>query len=131
MAWTTAQRGAILDSYWKTGTAKCPDCGSRLQPRLIEAFGQGYAVLVECPLGHDNVQLDKNDDPLLSTFREWTPQERIQVIKDILQTGHANCPIDSTSLEVNNTRVLGGGSHIRAICKRCKEGCEESIPPVT
>ncbi|HZZ43351.1 MAG TPA: hypothetical protein VFE58_10470 [Tepidisphaeraceae bacterium] len=117
MPWTPAQLEAVFANVY-ANILTCPGCGGRLgltQSAEIEGIG-----LAECAACGDRRVISPANDPARSRFREYTEQERKEIIAADNVRRTPVCPIDGTGMEVNAQRSLALNSNVLVRCRRCR-----------
>jgi hypothetical protein len=80
--------------------------------------------LVVCGVCNENHLIATKNDPLRATFRDFTEQERKQIIVTDRSRKAPACPVDGTAMEVNVQRSLGRTSNVVVRCRRCNHSVE-------
>src|SRR5581483_4851721 len=96
---------------------ECPTCSGAL--RVIPSNTLGAIGHVECHACGATHFVSRGNDPLRSSFRPFTVEEK-DVIKHAREIdGVAVCPTDGTILRETATRIRSGVDHVVLQCPRC------------
>ena len=117
MTWSREQLEALYRNVYRNEMT-CPACGGALtlaRSQDAEVFG-----VVACPACAQRVVVSAQADPLLAQFREFTEQEKKEIVKADNLRRTPRCPVDGTPMVVNAQRSLGRNSNVVVRCRRCK-----------
>lgn len=116
-AWTDEQRRAIFEDYWRTGSGRCPTDDSILDFSFAEFLGGTYQLTARCPRDGNMAKFSRDDDPLREQFRQWTDDEKGQLVDGYFQRRHGTCPVCRTAVQM---KPSGGVSETVLLnCRRC------------
>jgi hypothetical protein len=125
MPWDAQQIEMLYANVYRR-RMECPACGGGLgltRPRDGEADAAAFGV-VECRACDARHVVSQRNDPLRSTFRPYTEQEK----RDLFAADRARrtpvCPIDGTEMDVHLQRSLGRTSNAVIRCRRCAQQAE-------
>jgi DNA-directed RNA polymerase subunit M/transcription elongation factor TFIIS len=116
MSWN-AEQIHILYANVYANRVICPTCGGRLtfvRSKRADEFGQ-----VECSKCNQSHQISRANDPLRAKFREYSEEERKQIIDADKRRLEPACPIDGTMMIVYAQRSLALNSQVKIRCPRC------------
>jgi hypothetical protein len=121
--WTSRERSAVMEVFWRTGRPACPTDDSALEGTLQPGVGGCFVLAVHCPVCGAREQLGPADDPMRGRFRHWTSHERQAAVGAALAGEQVKCPADGASLTVVKSRSSGSApSAVRLQCPRCGQG---------
>jgi hypothetical protein len=121
MAWSPEQLEALYRNVYRNEMT-CPACGVALAlARSPEADVLG---VVTCPACDQQVRVSLQDDPLLPQFRDFTEQEKKEIVAADRARRTPHCPVDGTAMDVNVQRSLGRNSNVVVRCRRCTRSIE-------
>jgi hypothetical protein len=126
MPWTDEQCLKVFEEFWQNGKPRCPACHATVKTNLTTFIGGHYVLSGHCPRECGQFQMQRQLDPLLNGFRDWTDAEGLQVINDYFENGTARCPVDNSIVEVRENEY-GGGNLVRAFCRRCGKSFDENF----
>ena len=126
MTWSAQEQARIFNDYWGNGSSVCPQCKVGFHPKLRSYVG-GFAILASCPNGCGNLQMSNSQDPLASTFRDWTNEEIKRVMDDYSAQRVSTCPVDGTSLSIREV-PYSDGIMVKALCPRCGQLEHKDFP---
>ena len=116
MAWSDEQLEALYENIY-SGRLDCPLCGERME--FAPGREVGVTGTVSCRRCDERHEVGAANDPLRSTFREYTEPE-IHAIHAAERAGQApSCPVDGTEMVVHLQRSLGRTSNAIIRCRRC------------
>jgi hypothetical protein len=118
MSWSFPEAGKILEQFWHSGIASCPDDDGPLKLKLRKLLGGDYELFAECLVCGKNKGFRRVDDPRRVQFRSWTPTETEQLVKIVARYDRASCPVCGASVEGCDPAVaIPAPASIR--CVRC------------
>lgn len=126
MPWTDEQCLQVFDAYWKEGKARCPICSAPVRAHLTNFIGGHYVLAGHCPRECGHLQMQRQLDPMLHQFRDWTDEEGEKLINEYFENGSARCPVDHSLVEFHE-HEYGGGNLVRAFCRRCGKSYDENF----
>ena len=116
MAWSEAQIAVLYENVYR-GRLVCPVCGGRLD--FAPGREIGMTGVVSCRGCDDQHAVGAANDPLRSTFREYT-QAEVRAIHAAERAGTTpTCPVDGAEMVVHLQRSLGRTSNAMIRCRRC------------
>lgn len=117
---TPDQQQAFFDIVWKRvdptsgrSSATCPNDNYRMKAFALKEERARADIAVDCPRCGRMV-LGADLDPRLPEFREWTDDEKQEMVDRHFQGGPVNCPIDGTPI-----RPSPLGDRVFLQCWRC------------
>jgi ssDNA-binding Zn-finger/Zn-ribbon topoisomerase 1 len=116
MAWTTEQLEALYANVYANRVI-CPSCDAALKlsrSKEPNEFGQ-----VECSKCNQSHLISRRNDPSRETFRDYTEQERKQIIDADKRRLDPTCPLDGATMVVYAQRSLALNSQVKIRCPRC------------
>ncbi len=118
MPWSDQQAHQIIEQFWRSGTASCPEDNGPLKLRLHKLHGGDYELIVECLYCGKSRELRRADDPLRSQFRQWTLSETERVVQVARENEPGDCPVCGAKIERFNIASMDPESPL-VRCFRC------------
>ncbi len=118
MPWNKQQKKEILDSYWASSVAYCPDDNARLDIQKDKALGHKTDLFfIRCPRCQQTFNSDEIE-PEPQEIDEFTNQEKKEIVDTYFATKTGICPRDGVTLKIEHDEHTGGWFiHVR--CPRC------------
>jgi hypothetical protein len=119
MAYSSEQLGKMLGDFWQRGRITCPTCHAVVDTHFHAADSGEYLLIGICPRGHGDLNLNRSQDPLASSFRPWTDQDKKRLVDAQIEGRRVLCPIDGATVRMIVHRPTGGRPLIMGQCYRC------------
>jgi hypothetical protein len=119
MTWTADHIEALYQSVYRN-VLTCPACGGQL--KLARAQEPGAIGVVRCDSCDERHLVSTQNDPLRTWFRDYTEQERKEIVSADNVRRTPLCPVDGTPMDVHAQRSLGRTSNADVRCRRCGRG---------
>jgi hypothetical protein len=111
MRWTEFQEAGLLETFWREGSAYCPDatCGRLLDASMVPTKAGPFDELnLKCPGCGQFVSFTEENDGRRAVYRDWTQPERDAMLQAALDDEPVFCPVDGAKCEVKfNVAVRG------------------------
>ena len=129
MSWSNQQSHRIIEQFWRSGTASCPQDNGPLKLRLRKLHGGDYDLLAECLYCGKSKELRRADDPRRGQFRPWSAQETEQLVQAAAEKEKADCPVCGAPVEGSDTAAP---AQLLVRCFRCGNSNQwRQIPALT
>jgi endogenous inhibitor of DNA gyrase (YacG/DUF329 family) len=118
MSWSNEHKHQIIEQFWRSGTASCPEDNGPLKLRLRKLRGGDYDLLAECLFCGKSKELRRADDLRRSQFRAWTSGEIERLTQVDWEKGQAECPVCGAKVERFEAAATSRGP-LLVRCFRC------------
>lgn len=128
MAWTEEQRNEVFENFWNDRATKCPNerCRAVIQPTLTKT-DDDYILQAACPAGCGSLSMSREDDPFRTSFREWSGDDKADLLNFHFQGRISWCPVDRATVTSKND-PYDGGNIVTVQCVRCGQQLQQDFP---
>ena len=119
---------AIMDSRFLTGSARCPSCQSPMTI-LPRPMNVSYMAVGSCNGCGRRFVRSGGRDPLLSSFRPFSPDEKSDLLAAAARDAVVKCPVDGSLMTCNRHRDESARFNYYLSCPRCSERAVTPLSP--